>query len=175
MRHAAKEYGVRALGVTLSRRQAQWATAQIAADGLRGLAEVRHLDYRDAPEGPYDAISSIGLTEHIGVRHYPAYFRALARRLRPGGRLLNHCITRPHEHQSVRPERFTDRYVFPDGELAPVTRVAAAGAVSYTHLDVYKRQVPPRLATAARPATTNRKSSPPVAACAMAKARLCKA
>ena len=130
VRHAAKEYGVRALGVTLSRRQAQWATAQVAADGLAGLAEVRHLDYREAPEGPYDAISSIGLTEHIGVRHYPAYFRALARRLRPGGRLLNHCITRPHEHQSVRPERFTDRYVFPDGELAPVTRVAAAGALA---------------------------------------------
>ena len=127
VRFAAKEYGVRALGVTLSKAQADWAQDRILAEGLGGLAEVRHLDYRAAPDGPYDAISSIGLTEHIGVRHYPAYFTELARRLRPGGRLLNHCITRPNEQQAVRPEPFTDRYVFPDGELAPVTRVAAAG------------------------------------------------
>ncbi|MFY1586565.1 class I SAM-dependent methyltransferase [Micromonospora sp. WMMD734] len=118
VRHAAREYGVRAIGVTLSRAQAQWAQEAIAREGLTGLAEVRHLDYRDAPREQFDAISSIGLTEHIGVRNYPAYFRALRDRLRPGGRLLNHCITRADNRAPHRSGAFIDRYVFPDGELA---------------------------------------------------------
>ncbi|MGC4805095.1 class I SAM-dependent methyltransferase [Micromonospora sp. DT233] len=118
VRHAAREYGVRALGVTLSKAQAQWAQAAIEREGLGGLAEVRHLDYRDAPREQFDAISSIGLTEHIGVRNYPGYFRALGGRLRPGGRLLNHCITRADNRAPHRSGAFIDRYVFPDGELA---------------------------------------------------------
>jgi cyclopropane-fatty-acyl-phospholipid synthase len=122
VRHAAREYGVRALGVTLSQQQAEWAQAAIEAEGLGELAEVRHADYRDSPAGPYDAISSIGLTEHIGVRNYPAYFGFLHDRLRPGGRLLNHCITRPHNrHRSTG--AFIDRYVFPDGELTGSGRI----------------------------------------------------
>ncbi|MEV4488687.1 class I SAM-dependent methyltransferase [Micromonospora coxensis] len=118
VRHAAREYGVQALGVTLSRAQAQWAQAAIEREGLTGLAEVRHLDYRDAPRQQFDAVSSIGLTEHVGVRHYPAYFGALRDRLRPGGRLMNHCITRADNRAPHRSGAFIDRYVFPDGELA---------------------------------------------------------
>ncbi|SCL53796.1 cyclopropane-fatty-acyl-phospholipid synthase [Micromonospora citrea] len=118
VRHAAREYGVRALGVTLSRAQAEWARAAIEREGLADLAEVRHLDYRDAPREQFDAVSSIGLTEHIGVRNYPAYFKALSDRLRPDGRLLNHCITRADNHAPHRSGAFIDRYVFPDGELA---------------------------------------------------------
>src|SRR4051795_3712410 len=71
VRHAAKHYGVKALGVTLSAEQAAWAGKAIAEEGLDGLAEVRHLDYRDVPEGGFDAVSSIGLTEHIGIKQYP--------------------------------------------------------------------------------------------------------
>ncbi|MCI4064455.1 class I SAM-dependent methyltransferase [Micromonospora sp. R77] len=118
VRHAAREYGVKALGVTLSKAQAQWAQAAIEREGLAELAEVRHLDYRDAPRERFDAISSIGLTEHIGVRNYPAYFGALRERLKPGGRLLNHCITRADNRAPHRSGAFIDRYVFPDGELA---------------------------------------------------------
>ncbi|WP_433347764.1 class I SAM-dependent methyltransferase [Micromonospora sp. CA-111912] len=117
VRHAAREYGVKALGVTLSRAQAQWAQAAIEREGLTDLAEVRHLDYRDAPREQFDVISSIGLTEHIGVRNYPVYFSALRDRLRPGGRLLNHCITRADNRAPHRSGAFIDRYVFPDGEL----------------------------------------------------------
>ena len=73
--HAAREYGVRALGVTLSRRQAEWAQKAIADAGLTELAEVRHLDYRDVPERDFDAISSIGLTEHIGLEPAAALLR----------------------------------------------------------------------------------------------------
>ena len=118
--HAAEHYGVRALGVTLSRQQAQWAQKTIAERGLADLAEVRHLDYRDVPESGFDAVSSIGLTEHIGRAQLPAYFSSLRGKLKPGGRLLNHCITRPDGSHGSRPGKFISRYVFPDGELEPV-------------------------------------------------------
>jgi cyclopropane fatty-acyl-phospholipid synthase-like methyltransferase len=91
--HVAREYGARALGVTLSRRQAECAQKAIAEAGLSQVAQVRHLDYRDVRETDFDAISSIGLTEHIGLAQLPHYFRSLYDRLRPGGRLLNDCIT----------------------------------------------------------------------------------
>jgi cyclopropane-fatty-acyl-phospholipid synthase len=116
VRHAAREYGVHALGVTLSREQAAWGKEAIDAERLGDLAEVRHLDYRDVLESDFDAISSIGLTEHIGVRNYPAYFAFLRDHLRPEGRLLNHCITRTHNRREET-GAFIDRYVFPDGEL----------------------------------------------------------
>ena len=116
VRHAAREYGVRALGVTLSREQAQWAKEAIDRDGLGDLAEVRHSDYRDVLEDGFDAVSSIGLMEHVGVKNYPAYFAFLRSRLRPEGRLLNHCITRAHNRREET-GAFIDRYVFPDGEL----------------------------------------------------------
>jgi cyclopropane-fatty-acyl-phospholipid synthase len=118
--HAAAEHGVKALGVTLSRNQAEWAQAEITRRGLDGLAEVRHLDYRDAPESEFDAISSIGLTEHIGKAQLPNYFSSLYARLRPGGRLLNHCITQPRTPTKRRLDPFIARYVFPDGQLEPV-------------------------------------------------------
>ena len=116
--HAAREYGVKALGVTLSAQQAAWGQAAIEREGLSGLAEVRHLDYRDVPETGFDAVSSIGLTEHIGKANLPAYFALLFGKLKPGGRLLNHCITRPDNTEpAIRMRGFINRYVFPDGEL----------------------------------------------------------
>lgn len=115
VRYAAR-HGVQAIGVTLSAEQADWAQRAIADEGLSDLARVLHGDYRDVREGRFDAVSSIGLTEHIGVANYPAYFRFLRDRLRPGGLLLNHCITRPHNHAGSI-GGFIDRYVFPDGEL----------------------------------------------------------
>ncbi len=120
--HAARNYGVRALGVTLSEQQARWGQEWIAREGLGDLAEIRHLDYRHVAESGFDAVSSIGLTEHIGVANYPAYFSFLQGRLKIGGRLLNHCITRPH-NRPLKTGAFIDRYVFPDGELTGVGRI----------------------------------------------------
>ena len=118
VRHAAREYGVKALGVTLSAQQAAWGQRAIEAAGLAELAEVRHLDYRDVTETGFDAVSSIGLTEHIGKAQLPAYFAFLYGKLKPGGRLLNHCITRPNDTDPARQAMgFINRYVFPDGEL----------------------------------------------------------
>ena len=118
VRHAAREHGVKALGVTLSAQQAAWAQQAILREGLSDLAEVRHLDYRDVPETEFDAVSSIGLTEHIGKAQLPAYFSFLFGKLKPGGWLLNHCITRPDNSGPARVAGgFINRYVFPDGEL----------------------------------------------------------
>ncbi|MEU8381687.1 class I SAM-dependent methyltransferase, partial [Streptosporangium sp. NPDC048865] len=123
--HAAREYGVKALGVTLSRQQAEWAQKAIAEAGLGELAEVRHMDYRDVPETGFDAVSSIGLTEHIGKDQLPFYFRFLYDKLVPGGRLLNHCITRPTgTEKTLNAGGFINRYVFPDGELESVGYLA---------------------------------------------------
>jgi cyclopropane-fatty-acyl-phospholipid synthase len=116
VRHAAKHYGCTVIGVTLSREQATWAQEAIKSDGLDDVAEVRFGDYRGIEETGFDALSSIGLTEHIGVRNYPSYFRFIKSKLVPGGRVLNHCITRPHNRRQST-GAFMDRYVFPDGEL----------------------------------------------------------
>ncbi|GAA4233301.1 cyclopropane-fatty-acyl-phospholipid synthase [Streptosporangium album] len=119
--HAAREYGVKALGVTLSRQQAEWAQKAIADAGLGDLAEVRYMDYRDVRETGFDAVSSIGLTEHIGKEQLPFYFRFLYDKLNPGGRILNHCITRPTgTEKTINAGGFINRYVFPDGELESV-------------------------------------------------------
>jgi cyclopropane-fatty-acyl-phospholipid synthase len=116
--HAARHFGVKALGVTLSEQQALWAQRAIKEAGLENLAEVRHLDYREVPETEFDAISSIGLTEHIGKAQLPSYFSFLYGKLKTGGRLLNHCITRPDDSGPARvTDGFIYRYVFPDGEL----------------------------------------------------------
>ncbi|MCB0894063.1 MAG: class I SAM-dependent methyltransferase [Nocardioides sp.] len=118
VRHAAREYGVNVIGVTLSREQASWAQRRIKEEGLDHLAEVRFMDYRHVEESGFDAISSIGLTEHIGLKNYPSYFSWIRDHLKPQGRLLNHCITRNDNTQSASAGAFIDRYVFPDGELA---------------------------------------------------------
>ncbi|HEY7143988.1 MAG TPA: class I SAM-dependent methyltransferase [Streptosporangiaceae bacterium] len=116
--HAAREYGVKALGVTLSQQQASWAQHAISDAGLSDLAEVRHLDYRDVAETGFDAVSSIGLTEHVGRDQLPGYFAFLLGKVKPEGRLLNHCITRPDNRTPGRVTGgFINRYVFPDGEL----------------------------------------------------------
>ncbi len=126
VRHAAREYGVEVIGVTLSREQASWGQAAVERDGLADRAEVRYGDYREVAETGFDAVSSIGLTEHIGVRNYPSYFSFLRDKLVPGGRILNHCITRSHNHARATTGAFIDRYVFPDGELTGSGRIITA-------------------------------------------------
>ena len=122
VRYAAK-HGVKTIGVTLSKEQAEWGRQAIVDQGLSEFAEIRHSDYRDIRESGFDAVSSIGLTEHIGVHNYPAYFRFLQTKLRTGGLLLNHCITRHDNRTGASAAAFIDRYVFPDGELTGSGRI----------------------------------------------------
>jgi cyclopropane-fatty-acyl-phospholipid synthase len=119
--HAAKEYGVRVLGITLSAEQADYARKQVAEAGLNDQVEIRIQDYRDLDDGPFDAISSVGMAEHVGTGPFKEYATILYGQLKPGGRLLNHQIARLHMPRKPVTERsFIDAYVFPDGELAPV-------------------------------------------------------
>ncbi|MGY0018000.1 class I SAM-dependent methyltransferase [Streptomyces sp. cg35] len=120
--HAAREHGVSVVGVTLSQEQAAFARKRVADEGLTDRVEIRVQDYRDVRDGPYDAISSIGMAEHVGSERYLEYASDLYALLKPGGRLLNHQIARrPQEDESAyQVDEFIDAYVFPDGELAPV-------------------------------------------------------
>lgn len=125
--HAAREYGVGAVGVTLSHEQAAYARKRIAEEGLTDRIEVRVQDYREVADGPYDAIASVGMAEHVGAARYGQYTEGLYALLRPGGRLLNHQIARRPERDETAYEvdDFIDAYVFPDGELAPVGRTVS--------------------------------------------------
>ncbi|GFE16472.1 cyclopropane-fatty-acyl-phospholipid synthase [Streptomyces glebosus] len=122
--HAAREYDVRAVGITLSEEQAGFARKRIAEAGLADRIEIRVQDYREIHDEPFDAISSIGMAEHVGRTQYAEYADALYSLLKPGGRLLNHQIARRPvaDEEAYHVDEFIDRYVFPDGELAPVGR-----------------------------------------------------
>ncbi|MYR07860.1 methyltransferase domain-containing protein [Gordonia sp. SID5947] len=141
VRYAAHR-GVKVIGATLSAEQAQWAQQAIIDEGLSDLAEVRHSDYRDVTETGFDAVSSIGLTEHIGVANYPAYFKFIRDRLRVGGMLLNHCITRPDNLKNSRAGSFIDRYVFPDGELTGsgkiISKLQDIGGMEVVHEENFR-------------------------------------
>ncbi|HEY3673079.1 MAG TPA: cyclopropane-fatty-acyl-phospholipid synthase family protein [Acidimicrobiia bacterium] len=133
--HAAEHHGVEAVGVTLSRPQADLARKRVAEQGLSDRIDVRFADFRDVTDGPYDAISSIGMFEHVGLSELDAYFERCRALLRAEGRLLNHGISRPHHagkkhHHRWAPNflgrNFTERYVFPDGELHEIGNVVSA-------------------------------------------------
>jgi len=131
--HAAREHGVHVVGVTLSQEQAAYARKRVADQGLTDRVEIRVQDYRDVTDGPFDAVSSVGMAEHVGSEQYLTYARDLYGLLKPGGRLLNHQIARrPHTDEGAYSlDGFIDAYVFPDGELAPigttVTQLERAG------------------------------------------------
>lgn len=126
--HAAVEHGAHVVGVTISEEQADLARRRVAEAGLSDQVEIRVQDYRDVHDGPYDAISSIGMFEHVGRERMARYFRDLHGLLRPGGRLLNHAISRPDPtvHGRISPRSFIGRYVFPDGTLLEVGTVITA-------------------------------------------------
>jgi len=123
--HAAQNHGVQAVGITISRQQAELAEKRVAEAGLSDQVQIRVQDYREVADGPYDGISSIGMFEHVGEARLAEYFECLRRLVRPEGRLLNHGISRPARGEKARlPRRsFINRYVFPDGELHEVGRV----------------------------------------------------
>jgi cyclopropane-fatty-acyl-phospholipid synthase len=126
--HAARHFGVRAVGVTLSREQEELARARALAAGVAERVEIRRQDYRELQEEPFDAISSVGMFEHVGAAQTARYFESLHGLLRPGGRVLNHAISRPSGQAApgIRRNSFMARYVFPDGELLEVGRVVSA-------------------------------------------------
>jgi cyclopropane-fatty-acyl-phospholipid synthase len=132
--HAAEHYGVRAVGVTVSHQQADLASERVKDAGLDDRIEIRLQDYRDITDGPFDAVSSIGMFEHVGLARLEEYFTRLYGLLRPEGRLLNHGISRPPGPAKFQSKSFIERYVFPDGELHEVGTVVSA--MQRQHLEV---------------------------------------
>ncbi len=124
--HAAKNYGVRVLGVTLSAPQAMLGQQRARDAGVGELVELRVADYRELAEEPFDAISSIGMVEHVGAERIDLYASLLAGLLRPGGRLLNHGIAKLQDLDTEDEGPFSERFVFPDGVPLPLSRVELA-------------------------------------------------
>ncbi|MSW83667.1 MAG: methyltransferase domain-containing protein [Actinobacteria bacterium] len=128
--HAAREYGARAVGVTLSEAQAELARERIREAGVEDLCEVRIQDYRDIADGPFDRISSIGMFEHVGEANLPLYLEKARSLLADDGLFLNHGIVRA-QGAAMDPNTFAMRYVFPDGYLhtqgAVISAFEAAG------------------------------------------------
>ncbi|HSI93114.1 MAG TPA: cyclopropane-fatty-acyl-phospholipid synthase family protein [Jiangellaceae bacterium] len=123
--HAAREHGVRAVGITLSEEQAEYARKAVVRAGVSDQVDIRVQDWRDLDDDPFDAIASIGMAEHLGSERWAEYAGRLHDLLAPGGRLLNHQIVRrPGAARAAR--TFIDAYVFPDGELLPLASVVAA-------------------------------------------------
>ena len=122
--HAAREHGVTAVGITISRRQAELAEKRVAEAGLADRVTIRLQDYRDVDDGPFDAISSIGMFEHVGLSRLRAYLVRLYDLLPAGGKMLNHAISRSDPTKAAfEPNTFIPLYVFPDGELLEVGSV----------------------------------------------------
>jgi cyclopropane-fatty-acyl-phospholipid synthase len=117
--HAVANYGVSAVGITLSDSQASLARDRVRERGLSDRVEIRVADYRELAEPPFDKIASVGMYEHVGRAELDRYTATVARLLRPGGLFLNHGIARLASEQPDSPT-FISRYVFPDGELHPV-------------------------------------------------------
>jgi len=124
--HAASRHGVHVLGVTLSEPQVQLARERARQAGLEDRVEFRVADYRELTDGPFDAISSIGMVEHVGEERIDLYAHTLAGLLRPGGRLLNHGIAKLKDFDTPDEGAFSERFVFPDGVPLPLSRVALA-------------------------------------------------
>ena len=123
--HAAREHDVDVVGVTLSPEQARLAAKRAAEAGVVDRVDIRVQDYREVSDGPFDAISSIGMAEHVGHKRIRDYFRAASDLLRPGGRMLNHAIASVGG-SVMTSGSFVGRYVFPDGELIDMGRTVLA-------------------------------------------------
>jgi cyclopropane-fatty-acyl-phospholipid synthase len=125
--HAARAYGVDAIGITLSQPQAELANQRIADAGLSGRCRVEVRDYRqmDAPLG-FDALASVGMFEHVGEALLPTYFDKAWQLLKAGGVFLNHGIASRATDEPVHGPTFSDTYVFPDGELVPIHATLSA-------------------------------------------------
>ncbi|WP_095093076.1 C17 cyclopropane fatty acid synthase CfaB [Pseudomonas sp. Irchel 3A5] len=128
-RFAAREYGAKVFGITLSREQLELAQIRVKAEGLEDQVDLQLLDYRDLPQdGRFDKVVSVGMFEHVGHANLALYAQCLFGAVKEGGLVMNHGITA--KHIDGRPVgrgagEFIGRYVFPNGELPHVSRISA--------------------------------------------------
>lgn len=124
---AARHYGVRVHGITLSQEQCRLARERIDSEGMHAQVRIELMDYRDLPRDvQYDRVVSVGMFEHVGVKNFPTYFGTVRRLLKPDGLFLNHGITNETGWKRTPETRFMNRYIFPDGELTRISNVSDA-------------------------------------------------
>lgn len=127
--HAAEHYGVNVTGVTLSHEQARWATEHVSAAGLSDRIRIRCEDYRTLTDSAsFDAVVSIGMSEHVGLDNLPSYFGSIWKLLKPGGMFLNHAIGEGSCYRPSGGPSFIDEYVFPDSDIPPIQAVLGFAA-----------------------------------------------
>jgi cyclopropane-fatty-acyl-phospholipid synthase len=139
--HAARDYGVHVTGITLSEPQAQLARQRAQEAGVGDRVDIRVMDWRELDAEPFDAISSIGMVEHVGSANIDAYAHRLQQLLRPGGRLLNHGIARLR-HTDPEAGPFSERFVFPDAaplHLSRITQAIERGGLEVTHAEGFRK------------------------------------
>ena len=125
--HAARNYGVKALGITLSQPQADEANRRIREAGLESCCRAIVCDYREIVERDgFDAIASIEMFEHVGRAMLETYFQRAIQLLKPGGLFLNQGTTVQIEEGRKNYPSFIKQYVFPDGEVLPIEVSLAA-------------------------------------------------
>ena len=124
---AAENYGVEAMGVTLSRNQHAYVNRLIEEKGLQGRVRMEFLDYRKIPtDQPFDKLASVGMFEHVGRANLTVYFQRLAQMVRPGGLIMNHGITAQavdHQQLGAGLGDFIEQFIFPGGELTHISHV----------------------------------------------------
>ncbi|QEC47590.1 class I SAM-dependent methyltransferase [Baekduia soli] len=138
--HAAVEHGVHVTGITLSEPQAQLARQRAREAGVADKVDIRVMDWRELDAEPFDAISSIGMVEHVGSVNIDAYAARIASLMRPGGRLLNHGIARLR-HTDPEAGPFSERYVFPDAAPLHLSRITFAlerAGLEVTHAEGFR-------------------------------------
>jgi cyclopropane-fatty-acyl-phospholipid synthase len=140
--HAATRHGVSAVGITLSEHQAELARERADEAGVADRVQFRVADYREIADGPFDAIASIGMVEHVGEEQIDLYAKRLGSLLGPGGRLLNHGIAKLKDFDTPDEGAFSERFVFPDGVPLPLSRVLHAlerAEFTTTHVEGLQR------------------------------------
>lgn len=151
---AAKKFGARVVGITLSRQQYDWARERVMREKLSGQVEIRLQDYRDIDrsDGHFDKITSVGMFEHVGIKHLAEYFSKVHSLLNEGGLALNHGITSTDPASGATPlgaARFIEKYVFPDGELPHIglaLREMQAGGLEPLDVECLRRHYATTLA-----------------------------
>jgi cyclopropane-fatty-acyl-phospholipid synthase len=129
--HAARHYGVNAVGVTITPAQAEWANRRIREAGLADRCRVQLGDYREIREpNGFDRVAAVGLLEHVGEAMLPTFFRQVWELLRPGGVMLNHAIVERATDPQPVGWPFIYRHVFPDSELLPVVTSLRVGEMT---------------------------------------------
>ena len=163
--HAAREHGVSVTGVTLSPAQAELARARVQEADVADRVEIRVADYRDFPPCSFDAIASIGMAEHVGESPDRPLRAVAVRAAAPGGLLLNHAIAVLDPDDDPLEDLFSMRYVFPDGEPLPLSRVQLAlerAGFHTEHVEGFREDYadhPPPLGRAASTSTSPRPSA----------------